>query len=137
MRQPCRPRLTRRSAGKAYAEYWVGRLNSGSGISTAMEAIRRAAAMRDEADRLRKAGRPEDAKQKMAEAGAELKRALELSRAMLESYRSVAQDQSDRGAVATMAEYVYRPLKGKCSSGRRNEDDMSIVNTTASRISRT
>ena len=102
-----------RSAGKAYAEYWVGRLEFGIAYFDCVEAVRRATAMRDEADRLRKAGRPEDAKQKMAEAGAELKRALELSRAMLESYAHVAQDQSDRGAVATMAEYVYRPLKGK------------------------
>jgi hypothetical protein len=34
----------------------------------------------------------------------------------MESYARVAVDQSDRGAIATMAEYVYRPLKAKVES---------------------
>jgi hypothetical protein len=39
--------------------------------------------------------------------------ALKQVRTALEAYARVAGDQSDRGAIATMAEYVYRPLKDK------------------------
>jgi hypothetical protein len=35
------------------------------------------------------------------------------ARGAIESYARVARDQSDRGAIATLAEYVYRPLKRK------------------------
>jgi hypothetical protein len=31
----------------------------------------------------------------------------------IETLASVAKNQSDRGAIATMAEYIYRPLKRK------------------------
>jgi hypothetical protein len=102
-----------RPAGKAYADYWVGRLDFGIGYFDCVEAVRRATTLRDEAEQMKKAGKPAEAKAKKAQALAELKRALELSRSMLESYARVAQDQSDRGAIATMAEYVYRPLKTK------------------------
>jgi len=34
----------------------------------------------------------------------------------LEAYARVARDQSDRGALATMAEYVYRPLQDKVAA---------------------
>lgn len=37
-------------------------------------------------------------------------------RAATEAYARVARDQSDRGAIATMAEYAYRPLKTKVES---------------------
>ena len=33
-----------------------------------------------------------------------------------EAYAQVARDRSDYGAIATMAEYVYRPLKDKVSN---------------------
>jgi hypothetical protein len=39
--------------------------------------------------------------------------ALASARRALEAYARVARDQSDRGAIATMAEYVYRPLRDK------------------------
>ena len=37
----------------------------------------------------------------------------------LESYARVAQDQSDRGAIAMMGELVYRPLKAKVEELRK------------------
>lgn len=43
--------------------------------------------------------------------------------AALEAYARVARDQSDRGAIATMDEYAYRPLKAKVAEikGRQRE----------------
>ena len=53
---------------------------------------------------------------KHAEAAATMQKAVEISRSMLESYARVAQDRSDVGSIATMSEYVYRPLKAKLHS---------------------
>ena len=39
--------------------------------------------------------------------------ALAIAREALEAYADVVRDQSDRGAIAVMNEYVYRPLKEK------------------------
>ena len=50
---------------------------------------------------------------KNAEAAEEIEHAVDISRSMLESYARVAQDRSDIGSIATMVEYVYRPLKAK------------------------
>ena len=52
------------------------------------------------------AGKPSEALQST-------KDALTRSRLALEAFARVARDQSDRGAVATMNEYVYRPLRSK------------------------
>jgi len=85
--------------GRSYVDYWIGRLEFGIGYFDAVHALRRAA----KAD---KEGRK-------AEAVNDAQAALDHARAALESYARVAQDQSDRGAIATMAEYVYRPLAAK------------------------
>jgi hypothetical protein len=55
------------------------------------------------------AGRPE-------EVSRQTKRALEVARQAIEAYARVARDQSDRGAIATLDEYVYRPLAAKLAS---------------------
>jgi len=43
----------------------------------------------------------------------EAARALALVKSGLESYAGVARDRSDKGAIAVMNEYVYRPLRAK------------------------
>jgi hypothetical protein len=43
----------------------------------------------------------------------EAKLALSDVRQALEAYARVARDQSDRGAIATLNEFAYRPLKEK------------------------
>ena len=45
--------------------------------------------------------------------------ALNHTRAALESHARIAGDQSDRGALAMMAEYVYHPLKDKVAELRK------------------
>src|SRR6185312_6965542 len=43
----------------------------------------------------------------------EASRALNLVKSALTNYAEVARDRSDKGAIATMNEYVYRPLLAK------------------------
>jgi hypothetical protein len=85
--------------GRGWVAYWIGRLEFGIGYFDAVQATRRAA-------RAEKDGQVKEACQR-AEA------ALQHVRQSLEAYARVAADQSDRGAIATMAEYVYRPLKDR------------------------
>ena len=87
---------------ESYVDYWIGRLKFGIGYLDMIAAVRRAAIA--EAD-----GNPVDAIQ-CAET------ALVTAREALETYAEVVRDQSDRGAIAVMNEYVYRPLKEKIAA---------------------
>jgi hypothetical protein len=91
--------------GRGYVDYWIGRREFGIGSFEAGDAVRKAA--RAEAD-----NRPEETRLQ-AEA------ALKYARAALDAYARVAVDQSDRGAIALMAEYAYRPLKEKVAQLRK------------------
>jgi hypothetical protein len=82
-----------------YLDYWIGRLEFGAGYFDTIEAVRHAATAEA-------AGKP-------VEARGHAKDALVKSRLALEAFARVARDQSDRGAIATMNEYVYRPLRTK------------------------
>jgi hypothetical protein len=83
--------------GKSLVDYWIGRLEFGIGYFDTVQAVRDTA-------RAESSG-PRD------EALRHLEVAIRHAKAALEAYASVARDQSDRGAIAIMAEYVYRPLK--------------------------
>ena len=85
-----------------YAAYWVGRLEFGVGYLDAVALVRQAAMAEKQND-------PRGA-------ALHAQNALAAVRTAIESYARVARDQSDRGAIATMAEYVYRPLKAKSRS---------------------
>ena len=98
----CRAREKAQPSGRSYVDYWIGRLRFGIGYLDMIAAVRRAAIA--EADR-----KPLDAIQN-AEA------ALVIAREALEAYAEVVRDQSDRGAIAVMNEYVYRPLKEKIAA---------------------
>jgi hypothetical protein len=93
--------------GQPYIDYWLGRLEFGIGYFDAVHALREAA-------RADKAGQ-------RAEALRHAQAALLHVRTALEAYARVANDQSDRGAIATMAEYVYRPLKDKVDQLKQNQ----------------
>jgi len=86
-------------AGRKYVDYWIGRLRFGIEYLDAVEELRTAAAA--------------DADGKATEALRHAEAALAAACRGLEAYARVARDQSDRGAIAVMAEYVYRPLKAK------------------------
>jgi hypothetical protein len=82
-----------------YVDYWIGRFEYGIYYLDAIEALRRAATSE-------KAGQKSDAIRHTKDAVAK-------ARAAIEAYARVARDQSDYGAIATLNEYVYRPLKAK------------------------
>ncbi len=110
-----RARESTRPAGEAFVEYWIGRLEFGIGYFDCIEAARRAMSLKAAAAEAEKAGEAELAKKKHAEAAKAMRRAVGISRSMLESYARAARDRSDAGAIATMAEYVYRPLKAEAA----------------------
>jgi hypothetical protein len=83
----------------AYIDYWIGRLEFGIGYLEAIQAMRQAATA--------------EADDEPAEALAHGRRALSAARRALEAFARVARDRSDLGALATMNEYVCRPLKAK------------------------
>ena len=85
--------------GKPYVDYWVGRLTFAVGYLKAVADLHSAAVA--EAAGLR------------GEALEHTQAALLSARQALEAYAMVARDQSDRGAIAVMNEYVYRPLRAK------------------------
>ena len=86
-------------SGGAYVDYWVGRLESGIEYINAVESLRRAA----------KADRNDDG----PEAIRQLESAIAAAKRSISAFARVATDQSDRGAVAQLNEFVYRSLKRK------------------------
>ena len=99
-------RLTKPS-GKRYVDYWIGRLEFGIDYMNAIEAVHSAATAESAKD--------------VAGAMRETTRAVELVRHGLTAYANVAQDRSDKGAIAVMNEYVYRPLRAKVAEITRAE----------------
>ncbi len=85
--------------GRNYVEYWVGRLEYAVAYLNAVEAVHRAAMAEVKKDRTATLR--------------ETELALADVRQALEAYAGIARDQSDRGALATLNEFVYRPLKTK------------------------
>lgn len=89
-------------AGQNYVNYWIGRLQFGVGYLDAVEAVSRGANAEAAGNRNQAVQQAE-----MAEKSA---------RAAVEAYARVAQNQSDRGAIAILNEYVNRPLRTKVES---------------------
>ncbi len=85
--------------GKTFVKYLLGRLRFGVCYIDAVKAVA-AAGVAD------KEGRKTDTL-------AEMEKALVSIREAIEAYASVAADNSDRGAVAALNEYCYRPLRNK------------------------
>ena len=86
--------------GRGDALYWVGRFEFGIAFLDSIESLRKAAIAEEEGESLEEViGHTKDSLSKAIEG--------------MEAYARVAGDQSDRGAIATMNEYVYRYLKAK------------------------
>ena len=84
-----------------YIAYWVGRLEFGIDYMKAIETVRAAATA--------------EANKNFADAFTEATRAVELIKQGLTAYAGVVADRSDKGAIAVMNEYVYRPLQQKAA----------------------
>jgi hypothetical protein len=93
-----------KASGKQYIDYWIGRLQFGIRYLDAVEQVHRAATA--------------EAAHRRDETEAATTAALQCARESIAAYAGVAQDQSDRGAIAVLNEYVYRPLKAKLNDVR-------------------
>ncbi|RKU35944.1 hypothetical protein C6496_15150 [Candidatus Poribacteria bacterium] len=102
-----RAREKAQPSGQSYVDYWIGRLKFGIGYLDMIAAVRRAAIAETD-------GKSLDAIQNA-------ETALAIARQALEAYADVARDQSDRGAIAVMNEYVYRPLKEKIAALQKDQ----------------
>ena len=91
-------------SGRAYVDYWVGRLEFAIEYLNAVESLRRAA----------KADRSNDG----PEAIRQMESAIAAAKRSISAFARVATDQSDRGAVAQLNEFVYRSLKRKLAELR-------------------
>lgn len=99
--------------GRAYVRYWINRLEFGVGYLDALEAVTRAATAEKAAADARQKGDAGTAAMQLAEALQQAKLAQTTAFRAIEAFAQVAKDQADRGAIATLAEYVDRPLKRK------------------------
>jgi hypothetical protein len=95
-----------RPSAMGQANYWAGRLEFGIGYLNTIEAVRQAATAEAE-------GRRADALQ-------HAETALATACRSIEAFAGVAQDRSDRGTVAVLNEYVFRPLKAKVAELRES-----------------
>jgi hypothetical protein len=108
----------RSDEGKAYLRYWLNRLEFAVAYFDAIELMKKAATVeKAAADAKQKNNQPE-ARAKLAEAARWAAEAQRTAFRAIETFATVAKDQADRGAVATMAEYVDRPLKRKAEELR-------------------
>ena len=88
-----------RDSGKSFVRYFIGRVKFGVRYIDAATAVRAAGVAYQE-------GRDRDAV-------GELEKALIAMREALEAYAEIAADNSDRGAVAALNKYCYRPIRAK------------------------
>ena len=102
-----RARKKAQPSGQSYVDYWIGRLKFGIGYLDVIAAARRAAIA--------------EADQRPTEAIRQAEIALATACQALQAYADVVRDQSDRGAIAVMNEYVYRPLKDKVAALRNGQ----------------
>ena len=88
----CRP------SGRAYVDYWVGRLGFGIGYLEIIEEMRKAAKAETE---------------KESEAVQHATTALETLRQAVEAQVRVARDRSDLGQIIVLNQFAYQPLREK------------------------
>jgi len=100
-----------RPEGKAYIDYWIGRLEFGIAYLDTIEAVRKAATAEQAAKEAKEKGDKRSYRAQSTEAIEQAQVALKTVRQAIEAFAGVAKNRSDLGAIATMAEYVYRPLK--------------------------
>jgi hypothetical protein len=107
-----------RDEGKSYLQYWIGRLEFAGRYFDALEAVKRAATAEHAAAEAKRNGDERTAATKRAEALQQAQLAQTTAFRAIGAFAQVAKNQADRGAIATLAEYVDRPLKRKVNELR-------------------
>jgi hypothetical protein len=102
-----------RSEGKAYLRYWEGRLGFGVGYLEALFAVKEGAIAEKAARDALAAGDKPGYRKHLDDSLQHAESALNTMVSAINTFADVARDRADAGAVATMGEFVYRPLKKK------------------------
>lgn len=105
--------LPSRPEGKAYLQYWIGRLEFGVGYLDVIETVKKAAIAEKAAADAKAKGDLHGFQTKLREAGRQANVAQTTIVQAIEAFAGVAKNRADLGAIATMGEFVYRPLKRK------------------------
>jgi hypothetical protein len=108
--------------GQEYIKYWVGRLQFAVGYFDTLEMVKKAATAEHEASDAKQKGDRAGFHTRLAEAVKHAEAARMSAFQAIDTLAKAAKNQSDRGAVATMAEYVYRPLGLKLEDLRRENE---------------
>jgi hypothetical protein len=111
-----------RPEGKAYVQYWTGRLRFAVEYFDAIEAVKKAATAGKAANDAKAKGENREYRAKLAEAVELANAAHAAAFEAIDTFAGVARNQADCGAVATMAEYVCRALARKTESLRAELD---------------
>ncbi len=100
-------------AGADYIRYWTGRLEFGVAFFDTLETVASAATAEKAAREAKQNNDTALFAAKLAEAAKLAAEAQATAFNAIDTLAKVAKNQSDRGTVATLAEYMYRPLKRK------------------------
>lgn len=107
-----------RNEAKAYVGYWAGRLAFAVAWFDAIDAVHQAAASEKAARDAQAEGDPGTYRRCLDAAARKADAAHAATRQAIDHFAAVARDRADLGAIATLAEYAYRPLKRKAESLR-------------------
>jgi hypothetical protein len=102
-----------RPEGKAYVQYWIGRLEFAVKYLDAVWAVKKAATAEKAANDAKAKGDSQSALANLRQAMRQAQVAQATVVQAIEAFAGVAKNRADLGAIATMGEYVYRPLKRK------------------------
>ena len=111
-----------RPEGKAYVAYWSGRLQFAVQYFDAIELVKKAATAEKAARDAKQSGDDREYRAKLAEALREAEAAHTVAYRSIETYAAVAKNRADLGAIATLAEYVWRQLQRKVEELRAEQD---------------
>ncbi len=111
-----------RPEGKAYVQYWTGRLEFAVQYFDALDAVKKGATAEKAAKDAKQKGDNQAYRAKLADALQYAKTAHAAAFRAIDTYAAVAKNRADAGAVATMAEYVCRQLNRKVEELRAEYD---------------
>jgi len=102
-----------RPEGKAYVRYWEKRLEFGIGYLEAIQTVKQAAIAEKAAHDAKDSGDTQGYQDSLGAAMRHAEAALRTMVRAIDTFAEVAKNRADAGAVATMGEFVYRPMKRK------------------------
>ncbi|MHB8974031.1 MAG: alpha-glucuronidase family glycosyl hydrolase [Pirellulaceae bacterium] len=111
-----------RTEGKDYVQYWTARLEFAVQYFDAIAAVKKGATAEKAAQDAKQNGDERAYQAKLADAIEYTKIASAAAFQAIDTYAAVAKNRADAGAVATMAEYVCRPLNRKIEELRAAHD---------------